>query len=71
MRRHHRLSIGFMHEVLEDPEKRLEKAASAENRGDVRTKPLGPQKHLAAMRALYIGKTYEDVLGARLGRRRL
>ncbi len=71
LRRQHRLSISLMHELMQDPEKRLEKAASDENKSDLLTKALGPQKHLAAKRMLCIGATYEEAVGQRFGRRRL
>lgn len=72
LRRQHRLSISLMHELMNDPEKALEKADTNENRSDVLTKSLGPQKHVEAERLLFIGRGLNDVSdGKHFGRRRL
>jgi hypothetical protein len=56
IRRTHRIDIGFLHEVFKEENAALKKAATADHRGDMFTKPLNQSQFINALWLIQFGE---------------
>jgi hypothetical protein len=56
IRRTHRIDVGFLHEVFKEENAALKKAATADHRGDMFTKPLNQSQFINALWLIQFGE---------------